>query len=710
MLKDGMRVSDLAPVEPASTEPVSARSTFTRSAQPQNAETFAGPPRTRQSERARTSRAAAIMVDDSDELSAPRWTEQNPDWDKSWKTPLVYQRTTVDKEDISRLDEGQCLNDNLINFGLRYLYDRLGAKFPSFSKRVYFHNSYFYEKLTSDKSYRGKINYDGVKNWTSRVDLLSYDYIIVPVNEHYHWWLAIICHPGRLDADAPRPWTGGGAVEGAQVVEAKDTQQTSEKEVPSDVEVVGEAEKKPLRSPGASTTAEMSQLRIASPQCSKYVNPDADPNDRGTSVVDLIEDETTEKAPSQSIRKPAKRGRKSSGPPPRVYDPDEPRIVTLDSMGGSHYPSVSVLKLYLLAEFEHKRNKVLENVPAQLGMKAVNVPEQNNVYDCGVYLLGYVYQFVLNPDQFVQNLVRKESTEWNLDSSHERMLWRETIFKEQSDYQNKALGSVETPAEGSAETFEQIQRMDWLPNDKYPEAKRVANSNSDTHKSNDVSPKGSKEPPELREGSGEKGGDITGNPAAEFPKEREICNEPTEPPEDNPNGETSGEPSSPRVPKAPGSWPSQGSGDEISLLEPSEDAQLVESTVLQSIEQGQESMKHLRPVTKFLPKLGSSPPPPPPPQRSDKHSVEEIDSKTHIRNKSSPPQRPDVAQKGGAVATGAPLPGLHIARQVRSPPNRIGANQQRRQPVQSTVPMVQAAELVRPSEPIDLTEEEPGVI
>jgi sentrin-specific protease 7 len=41
-----------------------------------------------------------------------RWTEVHPDWDKDWRLPLSFHRTAVEKDDIARLDEGQCLNDN----------------------------------------------------------------------------------------------------------------------------------------------------------------------------------------------------------------------------------------------------------------------------------------------------------------------------------------------------------------------------------------------------------------------------------------------------------------------------------------------------------------------------------------------------------------------------------------------------------------------
>lgn len=35
-----------------------------------------------------------------------------------------------------------------------------------------------------------------VKTWTKHVNLFEKDFVIVPINENAHWFLAIICFPG----------------------------------------------------------------------------------------------------------------------------------------------------------------------------------------------------------------------------------------------------------------------------------------------------------------------------------------------------------------------------------------------------------------------------------------------------------------------------------------------------------------------------------
>ncbi|KAH8654108.1 hypothetical protein BGZ60DRAFT_346927, partial [Tricladium varicosporioides] len=112
--------------------------------------------------------------------------------------PTGTKRSLVEKQDIDRLDEGEFLNDSIVNFYLRWLEHNLEQTNPDISRRIYFHNSFFYEALT--KTPRGKrgINYESVKRWTSKVDLFEKDYIIVPVCENLHWYLAIICNAPRL--------------------------------------------------------------------------------------------------------------------------------------------------------------------------------------------------------------------------------------------------------------------------------------------------------------------------------------------------------------------------------------------------------------------------------------------------------------------------------------------------------------------------------
>ncbi|KAK4178725.1 putative ubiquitin-like-specific protease [Triangularia setosa] len=299
---------------------------------------------------------------------APRWSEQNKSWREDWKTPLQFGRVQVTKEDIPRLDEGQYLNDSIIEFGLKYLFEKFANRHIDLSRRVYMHNSFFYTSLTGGDG--NKFKYENVKRWTAKVDLLSHDYVVVPINQNFHWWVAIICNPGKLDPDA--------------------RQKRKEAAVSSDAEMTDAPE--PVRSDALDLAADDKDLGFR-----KALH--AQPKQRKA-----------------------------------AYSLDDPRIILLDSLGSGHGPVVKNLREYLVAEFQDKRGRTLTStdLPPRLGMKAVNIPQQPNLTDCGVYLLGYMQQFVRNPDEFVECLLAKEKIAWTLSAPELRKLWRDTIFDEKA--------------------------------------------------------------------------------------------------------------------------------------------------------------------------------------------------------------------------------------------------------------------------------------
>lgn len=70
--------------------------------------------------------------------------------------------------------------------------------------KIHIFSSFFYRRLTSAKltSKDGsKTGYEMVKSWTRKLNLFEKDFVIVPINENLHWFLAIICHPSRMLAD-----------------------------------------------------------------------------------------------------------------------------------------------------------------------------------------------------------------------------------------------------------------------------------------------------------------------------------------------------------------------------------------------------------------------------------------------------------------------------------------------------------------------------
>lgn len=49
--------------------------------------------------------------------------------------------------------------------------------------------------------------YSRIKNWTKGLDLFSKDFIIIPINKNYHWFLAIICYPNFVENHTSESYT-----------------------------------------------------------------------------------------------------------------------------------------------------------------------------------------------------------------------------------------------------------------------------------------------------------------------------------------------------------------------------------------------------------------------------------------------------------------------------------------------------------------------
>lgn len=59
-----------------------------------------------------------------------------------------------------------------------YLFKKLNVP----ADKVYFFNTYFFTRLTENAG-RKSMNYKAVERWTSKIDIFTYDYIVVPINE-----------------------------------------------------------------------------------------------------------------------------------------------------------------------------------------------------------------------------------------------------------------------------------------------------------------------------------------------------------------------------------------------------------------------------------------------------------------------------------------------------------------------------------------------
>ncbi|KAF3065112.1 Ubiquitin-like-specific protease 2 [Daldinia childiae] len=387
------------------------------------------------------------------------WTTQHIGWERDWRNSLVFpfhgkSRATVDKEDIPRLDEGQFLNDNLIIFYLRYLQHTLEAERPDLAQRIYFQNTYFYEKLKSTRTAQG-INYDSVKAWTSKVDLFTKDYIIVPINEFTHWYVAIIYNAPKLLSSPGK--TENTAKDTIIIEEDINDSREASREVSSASPDNGKSADKPrsleaVRSELQSdVTNHFSRMSIESPGfpngiAKQTIAPEPE-NQKTDAQLTSCKQEATDvrhdnikgdvrHIVSSNDNLQRKKTTKGYGTGTRRHSPDQLKIITLDSLGLAHSPACSCLKQYLIAELKDKKGIEIPN-PGALGMTAKEVPQQTNHCDCGLYLLGYIREFLKDPDGFVRNILLHNHIAWDLNPSELRNNIRDLIFDLQKEQQRR---------------------------------------------------------------------------------------------------------------------------------------------------------------------------------------------------------------------------------------------------------------------------------
>ncbi|XP_077631020.1 sentrin-specific protease 7 isoform X2 [Crocuta crocuta] len=248
----------------------------------------------------------------------------------------------VTNEDLECLEEGEFLNDVIIDFYLKYLI--LEKASDELVERSHIFSSFFYKCLTRKENNLTDDNpnlsmaqrrHKRVRTWTRHINIFNKDYIFVPVNESSHWYLAVICFPWLEEAvyeDFPQT-----------VPQHSQTQQSQ--------------------------------------QDNKTIDNDV----HTTSTMSLGTEDSQSTRTNVSVPVPKKMCKR-------------PCILILDSLkAASVQNTVQNLREYLEVEWEVKRKTHREFSKTNMVDLCPKVPKQDNSSDCGVYLLQYVESFFKDP-------------------------------------------------------------------------------------------------------------------------------------------------------------------------------------------------------------------------------------------------------------------------------------------------------------------------
>ncbi|KAF9128267.1 hypothetical protein BGW39_005211 [Mortierella sp. 14UC] len=291
--------------------------------------------------------------------------------EQSEETLFVYPYTASPKsksiavraEDVLRLGDGEFLNDTIIEFGLKYALTNMESKNKALSEQIYIFNTFFYQRLLAKPAKGATSSYNSIKSWTAKVDIFAKKYIIVPIHENLHWYLVLIVNPGLL----------------LQMAEAIEQ---------SKVSVA------PMKPDGG-----LLPQSADNNGCGNVSSPGSDPKTPPSGEDMDVDVETTSPSP--------KFGRAGAD--------ERPYILCLDSLGGTHPTVFKVLRSYLQQELLARKGLEMTLTTKEIaGKYSSKCPKQENLWDCGVYLLHYAEVFMRNPGCLLDSIQTKsdDKTTW----------------------------------------------------------------------------------------------------------------------------------------------------------------------------------------------------------------------------------------------------------------------------------------------------------
>uniref|UniRef100_A0A3Q1ECY4 Sentrin-specific protease 6 n=1 Tax=Acanthochromis polyacanthus TaxID=80966 RepID=A0A3Q1ECY4_9TELE len=398
---------------------------------------------------------------------------------------------TVTNEDLHCLNDGEFLNDVIIDFYLKYLV--LENLKKEDAQRIHVFSSFFYKRLNQRERRNvpdmtnvpiQKRKHNRVKTWTRHVDLFQKDFIFVPINESAHWYLAVICFPGlegpvfeqnplyysplpastsaadlHSEENIPdhcRPLSPDrdGLDSSSEQPSPEAPEGSSEGQTDGDLAIENSAFAEGSQEPPSNGqgdpeqqyTSELHRISV----CYSSGKGDDDTctfsddqsscqdecSDDGTLADDTLSSDTSSLASKQSLCK-------------------QPCILIMDSLRGpTRSTVVKTLREYLEVEWEVRKGSQRSFGKEVMRGSSPRVPQQDNFSDCGVYILQYVESFFEKPipsfhlpvnlsEWFPQQRMKRKREE--IKELILRIQAQQELGKRESDQAEAQLDSPEEP-------------------------------------------------------------------------------------------------------------------------------------------------------------------------------------------------------------------------------------------------------------------------
>lgn len=395
----------------------------------------AAPPRTRMSTR---QHASNYTEDDEDDMTDLQPTFSGPIIKLMvYPPPPAKGGISVTNEDLHCLNDGEFLNDVIIDFYLKYLV--LEKLKKEDAQRIHVFSSFFYKRLNQRERRNvpdttnlpiQKRKHNRVKTWTRHVDLFQKDFIFVPINESAHWYLAVICFPGLegpvyeqnplYQGQLPAPSSSSSSCEPPSEDGVPDhcrplspdregldssADDSLPRILPGSVEgqvdcdlgkesstLTGrqEASNPPTASDTEQQyTSELQRISVFYSSGKKKDDSFTFSDDQSSCADDCSEDGTLaeDAVPSDASTLASKQSLCK-----------QPCILIMDSLRGpARSTVVKTLREYLEVEWEVRKGTQRSFGKDMMKGSSPRVPQQDNFSDCGVYILQYVESFFENP-------------------------------------------------------------------------------------------------------------------------------------------------------------------------------------------------------------------------------------------------------------------------------------------------------------------------
>ncbi|SIO73347.1 sentrin-specific protease 2, putative (SENP2) [Babesia microti strain RI] len=303
----------------------------------------------------------------------------------------IINNTYLDDCCLARFEPTSYLDDSIIDFFVQFIYNYVMCERQRHDWHIM--NCFFLKKLSQYKS--TKEAYNDTRRWlkNAKRPMPYKKYIFVPVNLHgTHWSLAIVCHPykairhlqqAHAMIDSDKEACGGPAApvacfdfEGA--------------EIPSPD---GPTYLCPDTISDLTSEYDIQCSKRHKSWCYNYFRHKTFENDLPGDCISVNSDDEPYHAVHKQHTHQLKKIEKAA-------------MIYLDSLEGSYLNSKTLMQLrdHLYYEFQSRRKEFAMDQFDFCRSKhfwqythIVDIPKQQNGYDCGIFLLEYIIYLALNP-------------------------------------------------------------------------------------------------------------------------------------------------------------------------------------------------------------------------------------------------------------------------------------------------------------------------